>query len=169
MWIRVVAQVTAGCVAIVAVACAAPITVVPSSTPAPTGRATSPFGPTPTPSVATNLPTLPPGVADLSGTIYDEGGSTIAGVRVQLDPWDLVVFTDTAGFFEIPNIPVPGRCHWSTLSITKDGFGILRFVDEPISQGFIRSPHLILRTQPSEAYVGPPVAEAYLGESYCVR
>jgi carboxypeptidase family protein len=134
----------------------------------PTGRATPAFNATPTQSVATTRPTLPPGVADISGTIYDGQGATIQGVRVQLDPMNLVAFTDAAGFFEIPNIPVPGRCRWATVTISKDGFGTSRRVDEPIYQGFSRG-QVVLRAQPDEEYVGPPLAEAYMGESYCTR
>jgi hypothetical protein len=81
---------------------------------------------------------------------------------------NLVAFTDAAGFFEIPNIPVPGRCRWATVTLSKDGFGTSRRVDEPIYQGFSRG-QVVLRAAPNDEYVGPPLAEAYLGESYCTR
>jgi hypothetical protein len=86
----------------------------------------------------------------------------------RLDPMNLVAFTDAAGFFEIANIPVPGRCRWATVTISKDGFGTSRRVDEPIAPGFSRG-QIVLRAEPTDEYIGPPLAEAYLGESYCTR
>jgi hypothetical protein len=85
-------------------------------------------------------------------------------------PYDVEMLTDQDGRFEFHGlqIGIGATCRWTTIEVTKAGYGRLRRVDEPFAPDHLTAT-LTLEREDVNVYVGPALAEATRGESYCVR
>ena len=114
-------------------------------------------------------PSLPPDTADIDGRVVDASSrAPVAGATVRLVPFNVVMTSATDGSFAAHGLSVTGRCRWLTIEVDAPGYGRLVTVDNPLyqSRSYVE---LQVRADEQRRYMGPPRAEAHLGEAFCSR
>jgi hypothetical protein len=112
-----------------------------------------------------------PGEAIYEGAVVDAStNSPIVGATVAIQPWALQSITDAAGHFEFDGLVIGSgvRCRWATITVSANGFGTLKRIDEPFTP-FRLTASLALTRQDVTQYVGPSVAAPSPSSDYCVR